>query len=142
MPKSVNRSVYVNRIMDIVKSLNKQKAEIVKILKDVKDIQKATNKLQSSSQRSFKITDELVYKTADGERNRDAKTEYTQIYKNLVKMRENFDKLIDLNRKKGNIDNDIRDMQNRIDQLEARNETLNMARLKEDLTQLRKENAE
>jgi len=140
MPKSVNRSVYVNRIMDIVKNLKKQKEQIRVILKDVNDIQKETDRLSNTSHRSYTVTDDLLYKTADAERNKDVKAEYTQIYKNLVSMRANFEKLIDFNRQKGNIDNEIRDMQNRIDQLEARNDTLNMSRLKEDLGSLREEN--
>ena len=35
MPKEVKRSSYVNRILDIIKNVNKQKAEIDRILKDV-----------------------------------------------------------------------------------------------------------
>eukprot|EP01052_Picozoa_sp_SAG31_P028240 SAG31_NODE_2710_length_5214_cov_1.789628_3_plen_116_part_00 len=35
MPKDVKRSSYVNRILDIIKNVNKQKAEIDRILKDV-----------------------------------------------------------------------------------------------------------
>merc|ERR1711971_1325030 len=45
LPKSVNRQHYVNRILDIVKTLNKQKKEIRIILKDVRELKSENERL-------------------------------------------------------------------------------------------------
>merc|ERR1712127_945175 len=64
MPKSINRQVYVRRIMDIVKNLEKQKVDIARVLEDVRQLQKDINSLAQKSKRSFDVVDDVVYKMA------------------------------------------------------------------------------
>jgi hypothetical protein len=84
LPKSVNRQVYVKRIMDIVKNLERQKVDIKKILADIRDVQKEINNITEASKRSFALTDDLIFKNAQTTKDLVA----TQAYKYLVQMRD------------------------------------------------------
>jgi predicted ribonuclease YlaK len=108
LPKSINRQVYVNRIMDIVKNLEKQKADIQKVLTavclpasvvacsillisftgqilvDVRRVQKDINSTSETSKRSFAVADEVVYQAAKTKKDPFS----TQAYKNVIALRE------------------------------------------------------
>jgi len=137
LPKSINRQVYIRRIMDIVKNLDKQKLDIRKILEDVKRAQKDINQVTKTSQRSFAMTDEVVYQTA--KTNRDDPVA-TQAYKNVLTMREGFEALVEKVAETGRCKNEITEMQARIESLDQRNTSLNMERVQKDLEQVKKEN--
>uniref|UniRef100_A0A8D0GVT3 Coiled-coil domain-containing protein 22 n=1 Tax=Sphenodon punctatus TaxID=8508 RepID=A0A8D0GVT3_SPHPU len=62
LPKDVSRSAYTQRILEIVGNICKQKEEITKILLDTKDLQKEINSLTGKLDRTFAVTDELVFK--------------------------------------------------------------------------------
>ncbi|XP_070963975.1 coiled-coil domain-containing protein 22-like isoform X2 [Oncorhynchus clarkii lewisi] len=64
LPKDVSRSAYTARILEIVGNIRKQKEEITKILSDTKDLQKEINNLTGKLDRTFAVTDELVFKDA------------------------------------------------------------------------------
>ncbi|KAM7444037.1 Coiled-coil domain-containing protein 22 [Porites harrisoni] len=62
MRKDVNRSAYTRRILEIVGNIKKQKEEINKILIDTKDVQKEINQLSGKLDRTFAVTDELIFR--------------------------------------------------------------------------------
>uniref|UniRef100_A0A3B4CLN5 Coiled-coil domain-containing protein 22 n=1 Tax=Pygocentrus nattereri TaxID=42514 RepID=A0A3B4CLN5_PYGNA len=64
LPKDVSRSAYTMRILEIVSNIKKQKEEITKILSDTKELQKEINGLTGKLDRTFAVTDELVFKDA------------------------------------------------------------------------------
>uniref|UniRef100_A0A8C7GIN3 Coiled-coil domain-containing protein 22 n=1 Tax=Oncorhynchus kisutch TaxID=8019 RepID=A0A8C7GIN3_ONCKI len=64
LPKDISRSAYTARILEIVGNIRKQKEEITKILSDTKELQKEINSLTGKLDRTFAVTDELVFKDA------------------------------------------------------------------------------
>jgi len=137
LPKSINRQVYVKRISDIVKNIDKQKEEIKKILEDVKSIQREINVKGESVKRSFDVADELIYQTAKVRRDPTA----IQVYKNVVNLRSGFNHIIDTVETTGKVSNNIRELQQKIEQLEARNSSLNMDTVTSDLKQVKSDNS-
>lgn len=62
MTKDVNRSAYTRRILEIVSNIKKQKVAIDQILIDTRSIQKDINQLSGKLDRTFTVTDELIFK--------------------------------------------------------------------------------
>eukprot|EP01044_Picomonas_judraskeda_P001045 COSAG03_NODE_55_length_16009_cov_5.220050_1_plen_639_part_00 len=133
LPRDVKRSAYVNRILDIIRNVNKQRQEIDKILTDIRDARKDVNTRGSKLERSFAATDELVFKDAK------AKPDYKEVYKILVELHEAFKKLDDTVTENGKALNDIDMIQAKISEMTARNDALDMkryAQLRPDTVQL------
>lgn len=148
LPKAVNRQVYVQRIMNIVKNLEKQKAEIATVLADVRKLQRDINTVSETLQRSFAVADEVVFSvaadsTATGAAAAAGKTRdptAVQAYKNVVALRTGFERLVQAVADTGRARNEVLDVMTRIESLEARNSSLNMARVTEDLAAVKAEN--
>jgi DNA repair ATPase RecN len=138
LPKSVNRQVYIKRIMDIVKNLDRQKVDIRKILADIRDVQREINSVTDTSKRSFALADDLIFKSAQVSKDPAA----TQAYKNLVQMRDSFDTLIGNVEQTGATRNETRDIESRIETLQQRNLNLNLDRVQADLDAVKAENAQ
>ncbi|XP_041339749.1 coiled-coil domain-containing protein 22, partial [Pyrgilauda ruficollis] len=62
LPREVSRAVYTQRILEIVGNIRKQKEEIGKILEDTRALQKEINALVGKLERTFSVTDELLFK--------------------------------------------------------------------------------
>jgi len=137
LPKSINRQVYVQRIMDIVKTLEKQKQDMNKILADIHTVQRDINAVGETSKRSFAICDEIVFQTASKDKKN---LQATQAYKYLATLRKGFDKLVQCVEDTGRMKNDARDLTARIEALESRITNLNMERITADLGAVKKEN--
>jgi hypothetical protein len=137
LPKSINRQVYVRRIMDLMKNIDKQKASIRSVLSDVRAVQKDINLVSEASRRSFAVADEVVFQAAK----RNPKDEaMTKTYKYVVHLREGFVELVASVEAKGKAENDIRALQAQIDDVDSRNSSLNTERIEADLGQVKKEN--
>eukprot|EP00753_Platysulcus_tardus_P008334 PLAT1590.2.p2 GENE.PLAT1590.2~~PLAT1590.2.p2 ORF type:complete len:249 (-),score=149.05 PLAT1590.2:136-882(-) len=139
MPKNVNRSVYTLRIMDIIKQVRKQKAEIRKIIADVRDVQKSINAVGEKLHRTESITDERVYKLASESKSDPA---YVAAYRNLSELRSRFEQLVKTVEDSGRADSAIRDLEARVEALNSRNTSHNTERILRDLAQVRRENKE
>lgn len=135
MPKSINRQVYVRRIMDIVKNLEKQKVDIARVLEDVRQLQKDINALSQKSKRSFDVVDEVVFQKA---KQKDPTA--IQVYKNIVQLRDGFVELVKFVEDAGKVKNELRDNTARIEALESRNTGLNMQTIEADLNQVKEDN--
>lgn len=57
-----NRSAYTRRILEIVGNIKKQNEEIQKILKDTREVQKEINTLNGQIDRSFTLSDEMIFR--------------------------------------------------------------------------------
>ena len=64
LPRHIQRGGYTRRIMEIVRNIEKQQAEINRILADTVEIQKEINGSIETLKRSYGSTDELVFKDA------------------------------------------------------------------------------
>lgn len=140
LPKSINRQVYIRRIMDIMKNLDKQKAQIKVILNDVRGVQRDINNVSDTSGRSFNVTEKVVFDAAKSTKSKSADTTGLRAYEQLAKLRDGFDKLVTTVEDTGKTKNAIRAYETQIDALEAQNTGLSMKRVADDLKQIKSEN--
>ncbi|KAF7266793.1 coiled-coil domain-containing protein 22 homolog isoform X2 [Rhynchophorus ferrugineus] len=77
-----NRASYTERILEIVANIKKQDLEIQKILSDTRNVQKDINNLTGQVDRSFTLSDELIF--FDCKQNETAR----KAYKLLAALRE------------------------------------------------------
>ncbi|XP_022798285.1 coiled-coil domain-containing protein 22 homolog [Stylophora pistillata] len=132
--KDVNRSAYTRRILEIVGNIKKQKEEINKILIDTKDLQKEINQLSGKLERTFAVTDELIF--------RDAKNDEScrKAYKYLASLHENCKELIQSVEETGSIVREIRDLEDQIEMKSQKNTATNLERITADYKQMKEEN--
>ena len=57
-----NRTFYTQRILSIVANVKKQNEEMYRVLEDVKSVQREINSLQGKVERTFTVTDEMIFK--------------------------------------------------------------------------------
>jgi primosomal protein N'' len=60
MTKNANRQVYIRRIMDVVKNVDKQKAQLAQTLGEVKRIQKDLSVATESVQKSSSALEDMM----------------------------------------------------------------------------------
>ena len=132
------RPAYTRRIMDIVRQIRKQKAEIGRIVKDVRGVQAEINVVSDKLSRTVTVVSEAMDKAA-ADNAKDAA--YRQVYRHLINLQELFQQLVAATTALGHAENDIRQLENRIDQLSARNDARNMDELLRDLAQVKSDNA-
>ncbi|XP_071087689.1 coiled-coil domain-containing protein 22 homolog [Haliotis cracherodii] len=135
MTKDVNRSAYTRKIMEIVGNIKKQKQEIDKVLVDTREIQKEINSLSGKIDRTFIVTDELIFK--DAKKDEAVK----KAYRFLAALHENCDHLIKTVEETGVIMREIRDLEDQIEN-ESKNKVLaNLEKITADFQQMKKENS-
>ncbi|CAH3173149.1 unnamed protein product, partial [Porites evermanni] len=122
MRKDVNRSAYTRRILEIVGNIKKQKEEINKILIDTKDVQKEINQLSGKLDRTFAVTDELIF--TDAKKDESCR----KAYKYLASLHENCKELINSVEETGLILREIRDLEDQADLATERERQLTTAR--------------
>ncbi|KAM7405488.1 hypothetical protein PAMP_012747 [Pampus punctatissimus] len=134
LPQDVSRSAYTQRILEIVSNIKKQKEEITKILSDTKELQKEINNLTGKLDRTFAVTDELVFK--------DAKKDEAvrKSYKYLAALHENCNHLIQTIEDTGTILREIRDLEEQIETEHGNKTVANLERILDDYKAIRQEN--
>ncbi|XP_038173104.1 coiled-coil domain-containing protein 22 [Arvicola amphibius] len=135
LPKDVSRLAYTQRILEIVGNIRKQKEEITKILSDTKALQKEINSLSGKLDRTFAVTDELVFKDAKKD---DA---VRKAYKYLAALHENCSQLIQTIEDTGTIMREVRDLEEQIETEMGKKTLSNLEKICEDYRALRQENA-
>ncbi|KAL4646246.1 coiled-coil domain-containing protein 22 [Arapaima gigas] len=135
LPKDVSRSAYTLRILEIVGNIKKQKEEITKILSDTKDLQKEINSLTGKLDRTFAVTDELVFKDAKKDES------VRKSYKYLAALHENCTQLIQTIEDTGTIMREIRDLEEQIETENGKKTVSNLEKILEDYKAIRQENS-
>ncbi|XP_040178643.1 coiled-coil domain-containing protein 22 isoform X1 [Rana temporaria] len=135
LPQEVSRAAYTQRILEIVSNIKKQKEEITKILSDTKDLQKEINSLTGKVDRTFVVTDELVFK--------DAKKDepVRKAYKYLAALHENCGQLIQTIEDTGTILREVRDLEEQIETETVKKTLSNLQKILEDYKAIKQENA-
>ncbi|KAM7028184.1 LOW QUALITY PROTEIN: coiled-coil domain-containing protein 22 [Acridotheres tristis] len=135
LPRDVSRAVYTQRILEIVGNIRKQKEEIGKILEDTRALQKEINALLGKLERTFSVTDELLFK--------DAKRDEVvrKAYKYLAALHENCAQLIRTIEDTGTIQREIRDLEEQIEGESSAKLPASLERILSDCRALREENA-
>ena len=134
MPKESDRASYVTRILDVVKNVEKQNEEISKVLKQSRELSDNTSDLSEKLGRTFQENEENIFKEAQKD------TEYKQLYKDLLEIRSLYEALIEQVQLNGKALNTIRDLDNQIDVISERNDTLNIEKITKDLQTIQEEN--
>lgn len=135
MTKDVNRSAYTRRIMEIVSNIKKQNNEIEKVLTDTKALQKEINSLTGKLDRTFTVTDELVFKDAKKDES------VRKSYKHLAALHENCEALITTIHDTGVIMREIRVLEDQIETESKKKIQTNLEKITNDLQQMKKENS-
>uniref|UniRef100_A0AAR2IQF8 Coiled-coil domain-containing protein 22 n=1 Tax=Pygocentrus nattereri TaxID=42514 RepID=A0AAR2IQF8_PYGNA len=135
LPKDVSRSAYTMRILEIVSNIKKQKEEITKILSDTKELQKEINGLTGKLDRTFAVTDELVFKDAKKDES------VRKSYKYLAALHENCTQLIQTIEDTGTIMREIRDLEEQIETENGKKTVSNLEKILEDYKAIRQENS-
>ncbi|KAI5613993.1 coiled-coil domain-containing protein 22 [Silurus asotus] len=135
LPKDVCRSAYTMRILEIVGNIKKQKEEITKILSDTKELQKEINSLTGKLDRTFAVTDELVFKDAKKDES------VRKSYKYLAALHENCSQLIQTIEDTGSILREIRDLEEQIETENGKKTVSNLEKILEDNKAIRQENS-
>ncbi|KAM9343093.1 coiled-coil domain-containing protein 22 [Pholidichthys leucotaenia] len=135
LPQDVSRSAYTQRILEIVSNIKKQKEEITKILSDTKGLQKEINNLTGKLDRTFAVTDELVFKDAKKDES------VRKSYKYLAALHENCNQLIQTIEDTGTILREIRDLEEQIEAENGNKTVANLERILEDYKAMRQENS-
>ncbi|KAM3618241.1 uncharacterized protein V6R79_017882 [Siganus canaliculatus] len=135
LPQDASRSAYTQRILEIVSNIKKQKEEITKILSDTKELQKEINSLTGKLDRTFAVTDELVFK--DAKKNESVR----KSYKYLAALHENCNQLIQTIEDTGTILREIRDLEEQIETENSNKTVANLERILDDYKAIRQENS-
>ncbi|XP_031733400.1 coiled-coil domain-containing protein 22 isoform X3 [Anarrhichthys ocellatus] len=135
LPQDASRSAYTQRILEIVSNIKKQKEEITKILSDTKELQKEINNLTGKLDRTFAVTDELVFKDAKKDES------VRKSYKYLAALHENCNQLIQTIEDTGTILREIRDLEEQIETENGSKTVANLERILEDYKAIRQENS-
>uniref|UniRef100_A0A8C8IX81 Coiled-coil domain-containing protein 22 n=1 Tax=Oncorhynchus tshawytscha TaxID=74940 RepID=A0A8C8IX81_ONCTS len=135
LAKDISRSAYTARILEIVGNIRKQKEEITKILSDTKELQKEINSLTGKLDRTFAVTDELVFKDAKKDES------VRKSYKYLAALHENCTQLIQTIEDTGTIMREIRDLEEQIDTENGKKTVSNLEKILEDYKAIRQENS-
>ncbi|KAF3825490.1 hypothetical protein GH733_005472 [Mirounga leonina] len=109
LARDVSRLAYTQCILEIVGNIRKQKEEIIKILLDTNKLQKEINSLFGKLDRTYAVTDELVFKDAKKD---DA---VRKAYKYLAALHENCSQLIQTMEDTGTIIWEVRDLEEQIE---------------------------
>ncbi|GMH80819.1 hypothetical protein TrST_g10633 [Triparma strigata] len=142
MPKNINRNVYTYRILDIISQIGKQKAEIKRIISDIRTVQKDINRVADTLQRTEAVADETIYQIAKDGKGGKSGDAGVASYRNLTTLREVFEKLIGTVENIGKADNEGREFESKTETLRARVDGQSVEVLRRDLAEVKKENAE
>uniref|UniRef100_A0A7S2R8Z8 Coiled-coil domain-containing protein 22 homolog n=1 Tax=Mucochytrium quahogii TaxID=96639 RepID=A0A7S2R8Z8_9STRA len=137
LPRNVDRALYTNRILDIIKQVRRQDGEIKRVIDDIQTVQKDINTVSEKLRRVEAITDDLLFQVSDEQR---LDHSNTKAYRNLHDMRVLFDELIATAKEIGETQNEARDFSSRAENLKSRVSNENLERLLKDLSQIKREN--
>lgn len=131
--KTISRTAYTSRILEIIGNIRKQKNGIDKILQDTRTLQKELNTITGQLDRQFTVTDDLIFRTAK-------KDEHSKrAYKLLVTLHSDCEELIKLVQDTGAIKREMRDLEDQIESEKSRNTAANLDQITHDLTEMQSE---
>ncbi|EAT38744.1 AAEL009388-PA [Aedes aegypti] len=131
--KTVSRTAYTSRILEIIGNIRKQKNGIDQILQDTRSLQKEINNITGQLDRQFTVTDDLIFRNAK-------KDEHSKrAYKLLVTLHSDCEELIKLVQETGAIKREVRDLEDQIENEKGRNTAANLAQITHDLTEMQNE---
>ncbi|KAK9509066.1 hypothetical protein O3M35_006465 [Rhynocoris fuscipes] len=134
LPKNIKRSAYTRRILEIIGNIKKQRDEIDKVIKDMKTLQKDTNLLSEKLERSFKVTEETIFRNSK-------KDEHSKnAHKFLLILHSDCSDIVSMVQETGATVREIRELEEQIEVESSKNIGANLKRITADLQQMKEEN--
>lgn len=128
--KTISRTAYTSRILEIIGNIRKQKGGIDKILQDTRALQKDINTITGQLDRQFTVTDDLIFRNAK-------KDEHSKrAYKLLVTLHSDCSELIELVQETGAVKREIRELEDQIENEKSRNTAANLTQISRDLSEM------
>ncbi|XP_046650778.1 coiled-coil domain-containing protein 22 homolog [Daphnia pulicaria] len=135
MPPSVlTRTFYTQRILSIVANVKKQNEEMHRVLEDVKSVQREINSIQGKVERTFTVTDVIIFRMAKSDETA------RRIYKYLISLQTDCSDIQKLVKESGNLSREIKDLEDQAEIELRKNIATKIRRLQSDLEQIRTEN--
>ncbi|KAJ8966465.1 hypothetical protein NQ317_011452 [Molorchus minor] len=131
--RSNNRSAYTRRILEIISNIRKQNYEIQKVLKDTREIQKDINILTGQVDRSFTLSEELIF--FDAKQDECAR----KAYKLLATLRDECSSILKAVTDLGLAERESRNLQEQIETERSKEVAAKLERVCSDLEQIQKE---
>uniref|UniRef100_A0A182W1U2 Coiled-coil domain-containing protein 22 homolog n=1 Tax=Anopheles minimus TaxID=112268 RepID=A0A182W1U2_9DIPT len=133
MGKTVSRTAYTSRILEIVGNIRKQKTDIDKILHDTRSLQKEINSITGQLDRQFTVTDDLIFRNAK-------RDEYCKrAYILLVALHTECSELVALVQDTGTVKREVRELEDQIEHEKDRNVAANLTQIGQDLEEMQQE---
>ncbi|OWR42640.1 coiled-coil domain-containing protein 22 [Danaus plexippus plexippus] len=127
------RHIYTKRILEIIGNVDKQNAEINKILEDTRQLQKEINTVEGQLDRCFSIADETLFK--DAKRDDQAK----KAYKLLALLHSECNTIVSLVNETGVLSREIIDLEDNIKAEKSKRTEDILQKIHLDLSKLQKE---
>ncbi len=133
------RAGYQRLVMGTVAGIRKQKAEIARIVGDVRALQLELAAVGEGLKRIAGVALEAMERAAQEHLKEGA---YREAFAQLLRVQDTYGELVATVAAEGAAVNETRDLENRIDQLMARNESAALEAVERDLAAVRAENAQ
>uniref|UniRef100_A0A182FVD5 Coiled-coil domain-containing protein 22 homolog n=1 Tax=Anopheles albimanus TaxID=7167 RepID=A0A182FVD5_ANOAL len=131
--KTVSRTAYTGRILEIIGNIRKQKTDIDKILHDTRRLQKEINATTGQLDRQFAVTDDLIFRNA----RRDEFTKRAYIL--LVALHTECAELVAMVQETGTFKREVRELEDQIESEKDRNVAANLIQIERDLEEMQRE---
>ncbi|XP_036342362.1 LOW QUALITY PROTEIN: coiled-coil domain-containing protein 22 homolog [Rhagoletis pomonella] len=125
--RAAPRKEYIQRILEFISNIRKQRSDIYKVLDDTRDLQKQLNSISAQLQRQFCYTDDLLFQTAKHDMHS------KQAYKLLASLHTTCNELVDIVAKTGNVTNTIREIEVQIDREKIKNVRASLQQITADI---------
>jgi len=134
MDKGASRSSYTRKILAIVKNIQKQRDEIVKVIADTAVLQRERNAVEEKLGRTYHLTDEMIFK--------DAKEDVAcrKAYKFLAGIHEDCHLLVECISQTAVVTKEMKELQELVEDEQKKKMSANAARIAHDLKAMKKEN--
>uniref|UniRef100_A0A182JAP8 Coiled-coil domain-containing protein 22 homolog n=1 Tax=Anopheles atroparvus TaxID=41427 RepID=A0A182JAP8_ANOAO len=131
--KTVSRTAYTGRILEIIGNIRKQKTDIEKILHDTRSLQKEINTATGQLDRQFAVTDDLIFRNAK-------RDEYCKrAYILLVALHTECSELVGLVQETGAVKREVRELEDQIENEKDRNVVANLGQIGQDLEEMQQD---
>lgn len=134
MDKGASRSSYTRKILAIVKNIEKQRDEIVRVIADTAVLQRERNAVEEKLGRTYHLTDEMIFK--------DAKEDVAcrKAYKFLAGIHEDCHLLVECISQTAVVTKEMKELQELVEDEQKKKMSANAARIAHDLKAMKKEN--
>ncbi|KAH8270206.1 hypothetical protein KR018_005594 [Drosophila ironensis] len=121
------RKEYTRRIHEFIGNIRKQKADILKVLDDTRQLQKQLNVVGAQLQRQFNYTDDLLFQSAKHD------LHAKRAYKLLAQLHSNCNELVECVSLTGNVTKQIRELEIQIDGEKMKNVLTSLQQITGDI---------